>query len=131
MYVCSLRYPACKAHAPYYVVICGQSGCTIFCNNITQSTRFSEKQKVFLKKCISVNILKSFSKKNISLSTKKSGSYYHKCISVFIWSTSHILPILMKPEFSGQIFERVRIWSYTKILTEGAELLHTDGGTDT
>jgi hypothetical protein len=28
--VCSLSYPACKAHAPCYIVICGLSGCTIF-----------------------------------------------------------------------------------------------------
>jgi hypothetical protein len=28
--VCSLSYPARKAHAPYYIVICGLSGCTIF-----------------------------------------------------------------------------------------------------
>jgi hypothetical protein len=27
--VCSLSYPACKAHAWYYTVICGQSGYTI------------------------------------------------------------------------------------------------------
>jgi hypothetical protein len=26
----SLSYPACKAHAPYYIVICGLSGSTIF-----------------------------------------------------------------------------------------------------
>jgi len=24
--VCSLSYAACKAHAPYYIVICGLSG---------------------------------------------------------------------------------------------------------
>jgi len=28
--VCSLNYPACKARAPYYFVICGLSGTTIF-----------------------------------------------------------------------------------------------------
>jgi hypothetical protein len=28
--VCSLSYPACKAHAPYYIVICSLSGCTVF-----------------------------------------------------------------------------------------------------
>ena len=28
--VCSPIYPSCKAHAPYYIVICGLSGCTIF-----------------------------------------------------------------------------------------------------
>ena len=27
--VCSLRYQACNAHAPCYVVICGLSGCTV------------------------------------------------------------------------------------------------------
>jgi len=28
--VCSLSYATCKAHAPYYIVIYGLSGCTIF-----------------------------------------------------------------------------------------------------
>jgi len=28
--VCSLSYPTRKAHAPYCIVICGQSGCTVF-----------------------------------------------------------------------------------------------------
>jgi len=28
--VCSLSYPASKAHASYYIVICDLSGCTIF-----------------------------------------------------------------------------------------------------
>jgi hypothetical protein len=30
VYVCSLSYPARKAHAPYYIVICGMSGFTVF-----------------------------------------------------------------------------------------------------
>jgi len=30
MCVCSLSYPACKTHAPYFIVICGLSGSTIF-----------------------------------------------------------------------------------------------------
>jgi hypothetical protein len=28
--VCILRYPAHNAHAPYYIVVRGLSGCTIF-----------------------------------------------------------------------------------------------------
>jgi hypothetical protein len=28
MRVCSLSYPSCKAHAPWYIAICGLSGCT-------------------------------------------------------------------------------------------------------
>ena len=31
--VCRLSYPACKAHAPYYIVNCGLSGCTTFFSN--------------------------------------------------------------------------------------------------
>jgi len=30
--VFSLRYPTCNAHAPYYIVICGLSCCTMFCH---------------------------------------------------------------------------------------------------
>ena len=30
MCACNISYPACNAHAPYYVVICGLSGSTIF-----------------------------------------------------------------------------------------------------
>ena len=28
--VCSLKYPACIVHAPYYIVVCGLFGSTIF-----------------------------------------------------------------------------------------------------
>jgi len=28
--ICNLSYPAWRAHAPYYTVICGQSCCTTF-----------------------------------------------------------------------------------------------------
>jgi hypothetical protein len=33
--VCSLRYPACNAHVPYYIVICGLSGSTVFSHIIS------------------------------------------------------------------------------------------------
>jgi hypothetical protein len=32
--VCSLSYPACRAHVRCYIVICGLSGCTIYCHSI-------------------------------------------------------------------------------------------------
>ena len=39
MCVCSLRYPACKAHTPYYTVICGLTGSTIFLHIISLTAR--------------------------------------------------------------------------------------------
>jgi len=42
MCVCSLRYPACNTHAPYYVVICGLSGSTVFFPIISKSVDDSE-----------------------------------------------------------------------------------------
>jgi len=52
MFACRLSYPACKANAPYYVVVYGLSGSTIFFKNITKKTWFSEK-KLLNTKCVS------------------------------------------------------------------------------
>jgi hypothetical protein len=49
--VCSLSYPACKGHAPYYIVICGLSGSTIFYRIISQMALFSGK-KLLNTKCV-------------------------------------------------------------------------------
>jgi len=35
-----LRYPACKAHAPYYIVVCGLSGYAIFLHIISKRDHF-------------------------------------------------------------------------------------------
>ena len=39
---CDVTYPACKAHAPYNIVMCGQSGYIIFFHTDSQTTQFSE-----------------------------------------------------------------------------------------
>jgi hypothetical protein len=41
--VCSLRYPACKAHEPHYILICGLSGSTILFHIILKTARCLEK----------------------------------------------------------------------------------------
>jgi hypothetical protein len=40
--ICSLNYPACKAHAPYYIIVCGLSGCRLClkCDGTRAETRF-------------------------------------------------------------------------------------------
>ena len=40
-YVCCLSNPARKAHAPYYIVICGLYGCVISTHIISYTSRFS------------------------------------------------------------------------------------------
>ena len=49
--VCSLRYPACSARAPYYVVFCGLPGCTVSSHILINGTIF-EKQKLLNLKCV-------------------------------------------------------------------------------
>jgi hypothetical protein len=44
--LCSLRYPACKAHAPYYIVTCGLSGLQYFSTLSNSTARFKKKTKV-------------------------------------------------------------------------------------
>ena len=41
MCVCSLNYPECNAHVPYYIVICGLFVSTRILQNISQMTRCS------------------------------------------------------------------------------------------
>jgi hypothetical protein len=49
---CSHSYPACKAHALYYIVITGLSGFRIFFHIISQMLQFSEKKTLLNVKCV-------------------------------------------------------------------------------
>ena len=52
-YVCILGYPACKAHAPYYIVICGLSASTTFFNNISNNVKiFGGREAIWNTKCV-------------------------------------------------------------------------------
>ena len=55
---CSLTYPASNAHAPYYIVICGLSGCTTFFDIISQKAQLSNEKLLNIKLCF--NFLYNF-----------------------------------------------------------------------
>ena len=61
---CSLAYPTCNTYAPYYVVIYGLSGCTIFFDIILQAARLSEKK---CKQNLCFDFLYNFHSKYFSL----------------------------------------------------------------
>ena len=53
VWVCSLSYPAYKAHAPHYNAIYGLPGYTIFFYIISQTAWFPKKKEMFLNaKCL-------------------------------------------------------------------------------
>jgi hypothetical protein len=65
---------------------------------------------------------------NISYFKKKSAKHCHKCENVFMSST-HFCWILLKHNFSWQIFKKSQITNFIKIPSVGAELFHADGRT--
>ena len=93
MYVCSLSYPACNAHAP--VVTCDLPGCTIFFHIISQTARFSKnnviEQKVVLR---------------FSLQLRRNDRDMIKIYIGLHVKHLYTCEILTKLEFSGEFFEK-------------------------
>ena len=68
---------------------------------------------------------------NVSHSKKNSVRYYHKITQVFTQSTCYSCPILMKLEFSQQIFEKPSYQiSWKSVQWEPSFSMQTDGQTD-
>ena len=68
--------------------------------------------------------------RNISHSMKNWARYDQRRILVFMWSTRYSCQILMKLEFSRQIFENTQILNFMKYRPVAAELFHADRRTD-
>ena len=60
LYSCH-NYPACKAHVPYYTVICDLSGCTIFFQIFSKMLRFFD-IVIEHKMCVLISSTPSFRK---------------------------------------------------------------------
>jgi len=99
--VCSLRYPACNAHAAY---------CHVFCPHLQYCSTLSHERHDFLKKMLlNIKCVLTFCitfTQNISHSKSNWAIHNVKCILVSIWSTRFCRQIWMNLEFSWQIFEK-------------------------
>ena len=124
--MCNLSYPACKACALYYIVICGLSGSTIFCHIISNGTNFGK--KILIKKmCFDflLNLVWNFShsKKNLA-------RYDHKCILVLMQSSCYTCVFLIQLGFFKKFSKNNSISNFIKIRPMGAELFYVDGRRD-
>jgi hypothetical protein len=89
-YVCSLRHPACDAHAPYYTAICDLSGSTIFFPNYLINGTIFEKKLLNMKRLFWYFLHLTFIW-NISHSKKNSPRYDLKNVS----SSSSTIPVII------------------------------------
>jgi hypothetical protein len=122
-YKCSLKYPACTGHAPYYIVVCGLPDCTIYFHNIPKKTTYSKTKLLnikpvfwFLLQCLlEIFFILRRNEWNIFKNA------YWSSRQVRIYSCS----ILMKLEFT----KNTQISNFMNIRLVGAELFHADGRT--
>jgi hypothetical protein len=121
--VCSHGNPACSAYAPYFHLWPVWIS-YIFPNYLING--MIKKSSTDHKVC--VLILSTTFFWNISLSVKSWVTYDQKCILVFRLSVCcYYCQILIKLDFSQQIFENCQIQNFVKFLQVGAE---TDRQTD-
>jgi hypothetical protein len=70
----SLSYPACKAHVPYYIVICGLSGCKIYYSTVSHKRQDFRGGGELNMRSVFWFCLKLW---NIFHTNKNPASYYH------------------------------------------------------
>jgi hypothetical protein len=127
MCLCSHSYPACKGHEPFYIMICGLSGCTIF-SILSHKRHDFRKDVIENKTCVlifSTNFIR-----NISSYKKNWTRYFHKCIYVVMESARFFFFFLMMLEISQQIFEKNPQHNISWKSVQWGVMFYTDGWTD-
>jgi hypothetical protein len=117
--VCSRRYPACNAHAPYCHLWPARLY-NIFPHYFINDTML---KKLFNTKCVFRFYIKIFFW-NISHPKKNWAIYFQKYTWVFTSSTLYSCPILMKLEFTEIFSKSIRMLNFMKILPVGAGLFY-------
>jgi hypothetical protein len=101
--VCSLSSPECNAHALYYIFICGLYGSNKFFYIIRKPAQFSEKSywtwNVFW---FCLQLLSEI----FLIQRRIQRDMIKKCILVSLQSIHYSCQVLMKTDFSRQIFEK-------------------------
>ena len=106
MRVCSLSYAICIAHAPYYIVICGLSGSTIFFPSSSHKRHDFRKKKKLLNKKTCVLICSTTFVWKTSHSELNLARYYHKCTLGLMQSSRYLSQFVKTHDFSRHIFEK-------------------------
>jgi hypothetical protein len=121
--VCSLRYSACNAHAPY---------CHLWPGPIFSI--FPHSHKDFRKQLLKmyVLVLSTNLSETVFIPRRNERDMAQKCTLVFVKGTRYSGLILMKSEFSQQIFVKILKYqiSWKSVQWEQSSSLLTEGRTD-
>jgi hypothetical protein len=102
VFLCSLRYPACNAHAPHFLM--WPTPLYNIYPHFLKNATILGKKTLLNKKC--VLIFSTTFVWNISHSKKKWARCDQKCVLFFMKWALYFCLILMRPEFSTHIFEK-------------------------
>jgi len=122
--VCSLSCAACNAHAPY-CHLRPASLCNILPYYLKKVRFFLKKKRIIVHK-ICVSGFSTTSVWNIFHSKKKWARYDRKCVLVFRQRVFYSCLIVMKFEFSRQIFEKYSFTKFHENPWVGAEMFHDE-----
>jgi len=124
--------PSMKWQCAIFTVHCALSDCTTFFSHyLIKRKDFRKKNIIEHEKCILIS--SKTSAWNASQSKKRCARYGQKHISVFMYSTRYACQILIKLEFSRQIFEKYSNISNNENPSSGSWVVQcgqTEGRTD-
>jgi hypothetical protein len=124
--VCGLSYPARKAHAPCYIILCELSVCIIFFHSISWTARSSKKKYwtwsvfwFFLQILSETFLILRRTKRDIIINVHRSSCK----VPLFVWDFNEL-------EFLNKFSKNIQMSKLTKIRPVVAELFRADGRTD-